>query len=75
MASSAPKEIDGVVTRIKEAISFYNLSAADLGLGVRAKGPKVAAKPGPRKRGAAKRDDRVRLHGEGGPPVGGRHQP
>lgn len=48
------KEIDGVVARIKEAISFYNLSAADLGLGVRAKGPKAAAKPGPRKRGAGK---------------------
>jgi DNA-binding protein H-NS len=26
-------EIDGVVTRIREAIQFYNLSAADLGLG------------------------------------------
>jgi DNA-binding protein H-NS len=30
-------EIDGVVTRIREAIQFYNLSAADLGLSMKAK--------------------------------------
>lgn len=30
-------EIDGVVTRIREAIQFYNLSAADLGLALKAK--------------------------------------
>ncbi len=44
------KEIDGVVTRIKEAIKAYGLTAADLGLGARA--PK-AAKPG-KKRAARK---------------------
>jgi len=30
-------EIDGVVTRIREAIQFYNLSAADLGLSMKDK--------------------------------------
>lgn len=30
-------EIDGVITRIREAISFYNLSAADLGLALKSK--------------------------------------
>ena len=36
-------EIDGVVTRIREAISFYHLTAADLGLNLKAKGPAVKA--------------------------------
>ena len=31
-------EIDGVIARIREAISFYNLSAADLGLALKTKG-------------------------------------
>lgn len=30
-------EIDGVITRIRDAVSFYNLSAADLGLNLKAK--------------------------------------
>ena len=30
-------EIDGVIARIREAISFYNLSAADLGLALKSK--------------------------------------
>ena len=30
-------EIDGVITRIREAINFYNLSAADLGLALKTK--------------------------------------
>jgi DNA-binding protein H-NS len=30
-------EVDGVITRIREAIQFYNLSASDLGLNVKAK--------------------------------------
>lgn len=42
------KEIDGVVTRIKEAIKAYGLTAADLGLTARA--PKVA-KPGKKRAG------------------------
>ena len=44
------QEMAGVVERIREAISFYNLTAADLGLGAKAaKPPKAAAKPGQRK--------------------------
>ncbi|MDE2611826.1 MAG: H-NS histone family protein [Burkholderiales bacterium] len=46
------QEINGVVERIREAIQFYNLSAADLGLG------RGHAKPGP-KAGAAKGRKRV----------------
>jgi DNA-binding protein H-NS len=44
-------EIDGVITRIREAIQFYNLTAADLGLTVKAKpeGGKAAA-PAKRKK-------------------------
>lgn len=42
-------EIDGVITRIREAIQFYNLTAADLGLSGKAKA--AGAKPaGPAKR-------------------------
>jgi DNA-binding protein H-NS len=44
-------EIDGVIARIREAISFYNLSAADLGLALK---PKTSADksvfPGKRKK-------------------------
>ena len=48
------QEMAGVVERIREAISFYNLTAADLGLGAKpAKAPKAAAKPGRRKAKAA----------------------
>ena len=44
-------EIDGVVTRIREAISFYQLSADDLGLNLKAKGPAAkAAAPAKRKK-------------------------
>ena len=44
-------EMAGVVGRIREAIAFYNLTAADLGLGAKAtSAPKAAAsKPGKRK--------------------------
>ena len=41
------KEIDGVIARIREAITFYGLSSADLGLDVAPKGgarAKTAAK-------------------------------
>jgi DNA-binding protein H-NS len=44
-------EVDGVIARIREAITFYNLSAADLGLAVK-------AKPAAEKAGAAKRKKR-----------------
>lgn len=42
------QEINGVIARIREAITFYNLTAADLGLSQR-------AKPGPKAKPAAKR--------------------
>jgi len=32
-------EVDGVITRIREAVQFYNLSASDLGLNLKAKAP------------------------------------
>ena len=39
-------EVDGVITRIREAISFYNLSASDLGLALKGKsGTAKAAAP------------------------------
>lgn len=37
------KEVDGVISRIKEAIVAYGLTAADLGLG-KTKAPKAARK-------------------------------
>ena len=44
------QEADGVIDRIREAIRFYNLTAADLGLGAKvANAPKAMAKPGRRK--------------------------
>ena len=43
-------EMAGVVARIREAIAFYNLTAADLGLGGKtASAPKAAVQPGRRK--------------------------
>ena len=40
------KEVDGVIKRIREAISVYGLSASDLGLGAVRGRRKAAAKPG-----------------------------
>jgi len=42
------KEVEGVVGRIREAISVYGLTAEDLGFAPKAKG-----KPGPKPKGAA----------------------
>lgn len=42
------KEIEGVISRIKEAIEAYGLTAADLGLGA-ARGPRKAAGSAPAK--------------------------
>lgn len=47
-------EIGGVIARIREAIDHYGLSAADLGLAVKAKpGPKLSAAPKRKKRKGA----------------------
>ncbi len=48
------KEMDGVIGRIREAITVYNLSAEDLGLGSKAKKPAgKAAAPVKRRKGKA----------------------
>ena len=48
-------EMAGVVERIREAIAFYNLTAADLGLGAKAaSAPKAAAKKTGRRKATAK---------------------
>jgi DNA-binding protein H-NS len=46
------QEVDDVISRIKEAITVYGLSASDLGLGAAARGRKAVAKPGRKRRGA-----------------------
>jgi DNA-binding protein H-NS len=43
-------EVDGVITRIKDAIAHYNLTAADLGLAVKAKPAADPASPFKRKK-------------------------
>lgn len=43
-------EIDGVITRIREAIQFYNLSATDLGLTAKSKPEGAKALPAKRKK-------------------------
>ncbi len=48
-------EIDGVVTRIREAISHYGLTAADLGLGAGGGSAPVARKKPGRKPGRPKK--------------------
>jgi DNA-binding protein H-NS len=68
------KEVEGVVGRIREAISVYNLSAEDLGFGTKAKGPKQAAAE-PKKRAgrkAAKTAAVVKFRNETGGTWGGR---
>ncbi len=44
------EEIDGVIARIREAISFYNLTAADLGLATKAAAGEAKAPKGKRGR-------------------------
>lgn len=47
------KEVDGVISRIREAITVYSLSAEDLGFGSKKSSPQAAA-TAPKKRGKAK---------------------
>jgi DNA-binding protein H-NS len=47
------KEVDGVISRIREAIDVYKLSAEDLGFGGKKGSPKAAV-AAPKKRGKAK---------------------
>ena len=67
------KEVEGVIARIKEAIEVYGLTAADLGLSVRAGRPgatpgRKAAAPARRKRA----DAEVKYRDEAGNVWGGR---
>jgi DNA-binding protein H-NS len=69
-------EVDGVIARIREAISFYGLSAADLGLGGKSAGAGKAApvKPGrkARKTTKAKAEKVVKFRNDSGGTWGGR---
>jgi DNA-binding protein H-NS len=68
-------EIGGVIARIREAIDHYGLSAADLGLAVKAKpGPKPSAAPKRKKRkgAAAKTAGVVKYSNGAGGTWGGR---
>ncbi len=48
------KEVEGVIGRIREAITVYGLTAADLGLAGAAKAPKAVKAPSTKKRGGRK---------------------
>lgn len=48
------KELEGVVSRIREAIDFYQLTAADLGFSSKAAAPAKAGKGAGRKKAAGK---------------------
>lgn len=68
-------EVDGVIKRIRDAITFYNLSAADLGLNFKTKaGAGKAAAPLKRKKrkGAAKTEASVKYSNGAGGTWGGR---
>lgn len=67
------KEVDGVIGRIREAITVYNLSAEDLGFGskTRAAG-KTASTVARRARKAAKAPAVVKFRNESGGTWGGR---
>lgn len=68
-------EVDGVVKRIREAIEFYNLTAADLGLAVKgASAAGKAAKPakGRKRKAAAKAPKVVKYRNDSGGTWGGR---
>ena len=67
-------EVAGVIERIREAISHYKLTAADLGLGKTSKGSRAAASPTPRKVGkktAAKAPPVVKFRNDTGGTWGG----
>jgi len=68
-------EIDGVVKRIRDAIAFYNLTAADLGLGGKAAGTAskadAPAKGKKRKGAAAKGPKVVKFRNDSGGTWGG----
>jgi DNA-binding protein H-NS len=66
------KEVDGVIGRIREAITVYNLSAEDLGLAGKPKALSKAAPVKRRGRKAAKPVAVVKFRNESGGTWGGR---
>ena len=68
------KEVDGVIGRIREAITVYSLTAEDLGLSGKAKGLKQAAAPTKKggRKAAAKPLAVVKFRNETGGTWGGR---
>jgi DNA-binding protein H-NS len=68
-------EVDGVITRIRDAITFYNLTAADLGLVLKGRGEVKLAAPAQRKKrkgAAAKAVKVVKFRNDSGGTWGGR---
>ena len=67
-------EVAGVTARIREAIAFYGLTAADLGLAGKNKGGAKAAGPARRRHGkaAAKTPAVVKFRNDSGGTWGGR---
>jgi DNA-binding protein H-NS len=66
-------EVDGVVKRIREAISFYGLSASDLGLGTAAaKSAGIAMKKKPGRKPKAAVEKTIKFRNEQGQTWGGR---
>ncbi len=67
------KEVEGVISRIREAITVYQLSAQDLGFGSKAAPvTKVAAPAKKRARKTAKAPAEVKFRNESGGTWGGR---
>jgi len=68
------KEVDGVVSRIREAIDVYSLTAEDLGFGIKAKKDAKKAAPAAKRpaRKAAKSAAEIKFRNETGGTWGGR---
>lgn len=67
------KEVDGVIGRIRDAITVYKLTAEDLGFGPKARAKGKAAAPGKRKaRKTAKAPAVVKFRNDTGGTWGGR---
>jgi DNA-binding protein H-NS len=68
------KEMDGVIGRIREAITVYQLTAEDLGFGARPKKAPKSAAPARRRGGkaAAKAPTVIKFRNESGGTWGGR---
>jgi DNA-binding protein H-NS len=67
------KEVEGVIERIRDAISVYSLTPEDLGLGAKApRAGKAASAPKSRPRKAAKAAGVVKYRNDSGGTWGGR---